>query len=331
MNMKSFFLLVICLIVSYCSLAQVDPHFSQYYAYPLWLNPALTGVINGDGRVAINLRSQWQTINNAYKTAGISADIKATDKIAIGINIIDQAAGTAGYNYLAAYSSVSYEITLSGSGYQNILFGFQAGLINRSFDPNSLQLDDQYNSASGFQPNLPSFEKFSINNATVLDANFGVFYLDQDPQHITNAFGGISMAHLNRPHDPFGQFSGSSSIPFKYTFQAGLKINSSKFFTLTPHLIFIQQQNNQIIAAGLNSEYQVSRSNSLILGGMYRVHDASIINAGYVFSNTTIGVSYDFNTSKLNTATSGQGGFELSLVYIFAGKMKGPSRICPRI
>ncbi|MEO6498226.1 MAG: type IX secretion system membrane protein PorP/SprF, partial [Mucilaginibacter sp.] len=30
--------------------AQVDPHFSQYYANPLWLNPALTGVIDGDLR-----------------------------------------------------------------------------------------------------------------------------------------------------------------------------------------------------------------------------------------------------------------------------------------
>ena len=27
--------------------AQVDPHFSQYYVYPSWLNPALTGAFDG--------------------------------------------------------------------------------------------------------------------------------------------------------------------------------------------------------------------------------------------------------------------------------------------
>ena len=27
--------------------AQADPHFSQFYAYPFWLNPGLTGVMDG--------------------------------------------------------------------------------------------------------------------------------------------------------------------------------------------------------------------------------------------------------------------------------------------
>ena len=50
--------------------AQMDPHFSQYYAYPLWLNPALTGVIDGNMRVNANFKDQWVGIPNGYKTGG---------------------------------------------------------------------------------------------------------------------------------------------------------------------------------------------------------------------------------------------------------------------
>ena len=44
--------------------AQIDPHFSQYYAYPLWLNPALTGVMNGEARINANYKDQYLYHNN---------------------------------------------------------------------------------------------------------------------------------------------------------------------------------------------------------------------------------------------------------------------------
>src|ERR1700750_1568412 len=88
--------------------AQIDPHFSQYYAYPLWLNPALTGVMNGEARVNANIRDQYATVSNAYQTAAVSADFRPTDKLGLGINILDESAGSAGYNYLTAYGSMGY-------------------------------------------------------------------------------------------------------------------------------------------------------------------------------------------------------------------------------
>src|SRR5437016_4398458 len=93
--------------------AQVDPHFSQYYAYPLWLNPALTGVFDGDARISGNFKDQWATVQNGYRTVGLSADFRSTDKVSLGFNVINQAAGTAGYNYFAAYGSFGYGIKLS--------------------------------------------------------------------------------------------------------------------------------------------------------------------------------------------------------------------------
>src|ERR1700749_2717921 len=88
--------------------AQIDPHFSQYYAYPLWLNPALTGVINGEARINANYKDQYPTVDNAYQTAAVSADLRPTDRVGVGLNILNQAAGTAGYNYFSAYGTFSY-------------------------------------------------------------------------------------------------------------------------------------------------------------------------------------------------------------------------------
>ena len=52
-----------------------DPNFSQFFASPLTLNPALTGKFDGSYRVAGNYRNQWPTINNAFTTYTASFDI----------------------------------------------------------------------------------------------------------------------------------------------------------------------------------------------------------------------------------------------------------------
>ena len=48
---------IIVLVIGQKSNAQ-DIQFSQYYAAPLYLNPALAG-INQIGRAGINYRNQW--------------------------------------------------------------------------------------------------------------------------------------------------------------------------------------------------------------------------------------------------------------------------------
>jgi len=47
-----------------------DPRFSQFYLAPQVLNPAMTGIFDGEYRVTINYRNQWNSIlaNNAFTT-----------------------------------------------------------------------------------------------------------------------------------------------------------------------------------------------------------------------------------------------------------------------
>ena len=314
--------------------AQIDPHFSQYYAYPLFLNPALTGVMNGDARVNANFKDQYATVNNAYETGALSADIRPTDRVGVGLTILDQSAGTAGFNYFTAYGSFSYNIAISSDGTQKINFGVQAGLINRSFDPSKLQLGDQYNPADGFDPTLPSNETFSTTNSTVFDAGAGIFYYDGDPLHKANPFLGFSLAHLNRPDDPFatgGNGGDDAKLPMRFIVHGGIRLKLEDAFDLTPHFIYIQQQKATEKGLGAYSEFKLANDNGLILGAMYRFKDAAIANVGYHFNNYIVGASYDFNTSQLNTATAGQGGLELSISYVFHKHTDEPEPICPRL
>jgi len=330
---KIYFIVLLLQIVAADGLkAQIDPHFSQYYAYPLWLNPALTGVINGGGRINANYKNQYATINNAYQTTALSADFKPTEQIGLGLNLLDQRAGEAGYNYFSAYGTLSYLIRVSNDGNKRLSFGLQAGLINRSFDPNKLQFGNQFNPGTGtYDPTIGNNETFQNTSATVFDAGAGIFYYDGDPLSHANFFGGISVGHLSRSRDPFANPGDNSKIPLRYTVNAGVRIKASESLDLTPHAIYIRQQEAQEKALGMYSEFKLLNDKGFILGAMYRFQDAAIASVGYHVNTLIMGASYDFNTSSLNRATNSQGGIELSISYVFRKHIAEPEPICPRL
>lgn len=312
--------------------AQVDPHFSQYYAYPLWLNPALTGVMDGDFRLTGNFKQQWTGIGNGYKTSAVSADFRTSGKVALGLNVLDQSAGSAGYNYLTAYGSFGYQIALSNNGYHRLNFGLQAGVINRSFNPDKLQFDNQYNPGMGYDPTLPNFENLSATNATVFDASAGMFYYNGTPTSSANLFFGVSVAHLAPANDPFATDGGlKSRIPMRYNAHAGVRLRTANFLDVTPHVLYIRQQQNQIRAGGLNLEFKFAAETSLILGGMYRLDDAAVGNVGFHLKGLLIGASYDYTTSPLKSTVAQQGVYELSVSYIFKHRLRSVEPVCPRL
>ncbi|HEY8690580.1 MAG TPA: type IX secretion system membrane protein PorP/SprF, partial [Chitinophagaceae bacterium] len=74
--------LVIIVVFNFLSGANAqDPHFSQFFASPLTLNPALTGKFDGTLRVAGNYRNQWPAFNNVYTTSTLNVDFSILNKI----------------------------------------------------------------------------------------------------------------------------------------------------------------------------------------------------------------------------------------------------------
>ena len=313
--------------------AQIDPHFSQYYAYPLWLNPALTGVVDGDARVTANVREQWTGLSDNYKTVAMSADFRQSDKVAIGVNLFNQKAGSAGYNYLSAYGSLGYQIAITADGYHKLNFGLQAGLIDRGFDIGKLQMDNQYNPSTGFDPNMATGENFASTGNTSFDANAGIFYYDGTPAAKLNFFGGISIAHLTSGKDRFtsGGTELERKVPMRYNLHGGVRIGTSGAIDFSPHFIYIKQQKSEIIAAGVNLNFNLNTDYSLGLGAMYRINDAAVANVALYAKNLIIGVSYDHTTSALQKLGSVRGGYEVSISYVFKRKLSTRDEKCPRL
>src|SRR5438045_6315874 len=90
-------LLPILLLTVYVSDVKAqDPQFTQFYANPLYLNPAFAGTARCP-RICMNYRNQWPNLSGNYVTYSFSGDLHL-DPMAGGLGLLittdDQAHGT---------------------------------------------------------------------------------------------------------------------------------------------------------------------------------------------------------------------------------------------
>ncbi|TKC60029.1 type IX secretion system membrane protein PorP/SprF [Pedobacter hiemivivus] len=309
--------------------AQIDPHFSQYYAHPLWLNPALTGVTDGAYRVSLNAKQQWGAISNSFLTGAASFDMAPVKNLAFGAMVLNQNAGDISYNHLSALVSGAYRIHFGRQGLNMVNFGLQAGILNKSFDPSKITLGSQYNPVTGYDPGLGLSESFSSSNTLVPDVNVGVMYFDGNPDQDVNVFAGAMAGHLTRPIDKF--LGNSIRMPIRYATHGGARVRISDSFDITPNALYMKQGNAREISAGAYAQFMLNPDSDLLFGSNYRVDDSAIAFFGLHLNNMVFGLSYDFNTSNLNRATGSKGGLELSVSFTGRKGILGPNFFCPRL
>ncbi len=64
----------VLLSIMYCKLGWAqDPHFTQFYANPLYLNPSLAGSEKSN-RLLMQYRNQWPSIPGNYEMYFVSSD-----------------------------------------------------------------------------------------------------------------------------------------------------------------------------------------------------------------------------------------------------------------
>lgn len=316
--------------------AQTDPHFTQNYTYPMYINPALTGSSDGEYRASAIYRSQWGSISNPYRTIGLSFDTRTNKNISLGLNLLNQSAGDGGFNYLNAYASVAYTgVKLGNADQHRLVFAMQAGLINRRVDQSRFKWGEQWNPITGYNASNSISENFASTSATTLDMGAGVLYYDAAPGKKANAFGGVSFFHINKPKDPIISSQGVAlnTIPLRYTVHGGVSIAINDRTSIVPHILYMQQGTANEKMLGTYLQYNVNEETDVMIGGYYRFKDAIAPFVGVDYRDFQIGLSYDANTSKLGANTRSVNSFELSLSYI---KRKGSKSIfdfirCPRL
>lgn len=311
--------------------AQVDPHFSQYYVYPSWLNPALTGAFDGSYRVSGIYRSQWGNIS-PFKTYGLSADFTTDKNLNYGASILHQKAGDGGYEYTTAYANVAYTGVKFGAGdFQRLTFGFQGGLIQRRFNQQKMTYGDQWNPVTGYNPNTQTADVLNRTSASSLDLGAGVLYFDAKPGKKANFYAGFAASHLTQPDDKFSA-RGDAKLPVRLTAHAGIRLNLSSEFSITPNALYLKQGTAEEKMVGAYAQLKAA-SVDLLFGGNYRFNDAISPYVGFTYRNMVLGASYDVNTSDLGKRVNGANSFEISLSFFGRKTAKTPEAefICPAL
>lgn len=316
--------MICCVFFMLGKVSAQDPHFSQFFSSPLTLNPAFTGKFDGNYRITGDYRNQWPTINNAFTTATASVDFRILqDRIpsndAWGLGFMayndNSAAGAVNFNY--ATISSAYHKGLDEEGYHQISAGFQITYANMLINTVNLKFADQLTTVGFTGVTNEIFNNATLKN-NYTDINAGILYNGSTTDK-NNFYFGLSLYHINRPKQQFT--GGYFALNSRATIHAGTYFPIGEISTL--HLSAIQSFQGGATETVLGGAFQFVANNgadmpaSLYLGSWIRFNDAIIPYLGLEFNNMRLGLTYDANTSSLKTASQGQGGFEVSLIYIY--------------
>jgi type IX secretion system PorP/SprF family membrane protein len=295
-------LLVICLICSAATNANAqDPTFTQFYANPVYLNPAFAGS-HGCPRFSLNYRNEWPKVTGNYNTYSASYD-QYFRNISGGIAVLathdEQGQGTIKTSMLGLVYSYHLKINRKFS----IMFGARASWYQKSLDWDKLTFGDMIDPRKGFI--FQTGDEKRGGSIGFFDASTGIVGYSK------HFFIGGAVHHLNRPNE--SMIIGNSPMPMRFTGHMGadIKIGSKSKYnngtSIMPSIIYQYQNGFQEINVGTYIKYS-----NLTIGAWFRNRDAFILAIGINTGTFKVGYSYDITVSKLNNGISG-GSHEISL------------------
>lgn len=353
--MRKIFTLILLVLVVMLGKAQ-DPHLSQFYAAPLQLNPALTGVFNGNYRANFLYRSQWGEIlrdesTSQFRTMTAAVDFRLPIKrnaLGIGLEMMNDKAAQSNFGTTRAGLAISYIQNLDKRGHHFLAAGLQADMIQRSFSLNGLRFGNQWN-GTFYDPTInqddPGYIASLNQQYTFFDASAGLLYFMRGKNKRTTAYGGFSAQHVNQPNESLG--GGTAKLPIKFSIHSGVNFKIAKKFDLLPKFLFQFQGQSIETVYGTDIRYIFDErdpsGNSFRFGALYRMvgglnaNNGNGINSesfalltGINFHGLNLGVAYDINISQFTPATYSRGGFEVAVTYVGSWeKRKSPITPCP--
>jgi type IX secretion system PorP/SprF family membrane protein len=311
-KLKHFIVLALVCLTSSSAYSQ-DPQFTQFYANPIYLNPAFAGS-HGCPRFAMNYRNEWPSLTGNYVTYSMSYD-QYFKNISGGIGVIglhdQQGQGTI---YTSTIGLV-YSYHLKVNRKFQMMFGAKAAMVNKYLDWDKLTFGDMIDPRRGFIYQTGDVQRGG--SRYFFDASAGMVGYSK------HFFFGFAAHHLNRPDE--SMIIGSSRLPIRMTGHMGAKIPlgaKSQYKNVTsimPNVIYQYQNGFQELMFGTYIQY-----GAFTAGAWFRNRDAFILTLGVDTGKFRLGYSYDVTVSRLNNGVSG-GSHELSLGLLLNCKDKPPS------
>lgn len=313
-----------------------DIHFSNWQMSPLNLNPAQTGMFEGDGRLIFNYRTQWRSVQVPYNTFSFGGDfnlnkplIKGTQE-AVGLIFNHDAAGDGKYTVTDFKVPFNHKFSFRKDSGLTIAFGVLAGVSNVKIDPNRLSYDRQWD-GDAYNGGLQNGENFQLLSKVYADVALGTVIQKQISQKWLASVG-YGISHINQPNISFYNTKGITLKP-RHNESLQLKYSFSNISSVMLEYYGNQQQKFRENLAGLTYYHAIEPKTGTIvnIGFFNRFGDAMVTTLGLQHNNMRLQGSYDYNYSAFKRATNGRGAFEISLIYIYAKpKVFVPkTRVCP--
>ena len=295
-----------------------DIHFSQFHETPVYRNPALAGIMQGDIRVQAVYRSQWNDIVNAYRTGSFNVEYKTKpgrgdDYLTLGLQAYYDKAGTTNLTTTIVMPVLNYHKSLSAYRSQYLSAAFMGGFVQRRFDRSRMTTNNQYETGQ-------DGENLQTSGYSYWDGSAGLSYnmqIGENPEN--NLVLGAAYHHFNKPANSF--FSASSIVlDPKLVFNADVKMALNEYATITWYSDFLRQGSYSEFIGGLLYGMKigplVDEPDYILYGGAFlRWQDAIIPTIKLDYRSFAVAFSYDVNISKLATRSIGRGGFEFSVSY----------------
>lgn len=345
--MKLLNIVFLTLAASSAALAQ-DRHFSQFYASPLSLNPALTGQFDGKYRVGGVYREQYRgLLDKPYQTFSFGSDFRfdapsrsaAKDKIGAGLYFMKDVVPNLEFSTTQLAISGAYHKSLNFDNSQYLSAGFQFGFTQRNVNYEFLTFQDQWNGENGFT--LPRSEVLSDNNFGYGDLSLGINYA-VNPGRRRAFFAGLAYFHANRPNVSFFRsVKDAPKIPI-YPKLSGhiagqIPLWNDGAVSLSPRLLAMWQGPHLEATAGANIRFELNTTTSsgVHFGTWVRgvrqdniaAVESLVFLTGFELNNVLLGLSYDLHLNLARNSMRVPRTFEISLIYL--GAFENDDLLCP--
>ena len=309
------------------SVTAQDPQFSQFYAAPLYLNPAFAGS-SQQGRIGMNYRNQWPGIDANFTTVSAFADFYLEDyNSGVGAILTRDYANVLGLQSIGLGLQYAYQLRFN----KKLSFrpGVQVSMNSRSINYNKLIFGDQINPDGSINPTTA--EALGQGGTVFFpDLGFGGLLFSE------NAWLGVSANHLLTPNQSL--VGGSDKLPMKISVHAGWKFffengtmgmgyrSKPQERSLAPAIQYRHQGQFDQMDLGMYLTLEPLTVGTWYRGVPFKKVNGFVNNESIVLSLgfhkkasnklndlLAIGYSYDYTISQLGPGSGG--AHEFSLVY----------------
>ncbi len=332
--MRKILFFIVLLFTGLAARAQ-DQQYTQFYAAPLYLNPAFAGT-SIQSRASMIYRNQWPSLPKSFVSYNVAYDQYFSDiNSGIGLLVSHDRAGTGGLSYTNIALQYAYEIKINRkfSVRPAINFGYGSTYL----DIDRLTFNDQLARGPEAGGTIdPDRSRFALEPVGSADFGAGMLLFSD------KFWFGAALDHINEPIQSLT--NRDSRLPKRMSIHSGfrIKVNDlgahSRRQYVVPAIHYQAQGLFDQVDVGVYYEYD-----PLVLGLWYRGipgfktndygplnQDAIAILVGYEVNNYRFGYSYDLTISSLTAQSAG--AHEISIMVEWAsrrGKKASKRRVIP--